>query len=132
MESEECNEKCHCSSCIRGHRSSTRWYARGRERGGDQGTRNDRPAKRDGGSGTAIREGKRRQGEDHIRPRRPFGKASAGRRGRGLTVRASGQYRRLDQGRQVGTGFGHYLARSGVGVAVRKGAPKPDISTPEA
>src|SRR5262245_15647960 len=38
----------------------------------------------------------------------------------------------LIKGEKIAAGSDVTLARSGVGIAVRKGAPKPDISTPDA
>jgi len=65
--------------------------------------------------GAAIREGKRPQGEHHIRSRRPFGEASARGRGRRFTVRASRQCRRLIKAGRLEPSSDTNLARSSVG-----------------
>src|SRR2546426_7235863 len=108
IESEEYDEKCICSSCIQLHRTCARRHAGRRERSGDQGARNDRPAKRDGGPCAAIRESERPQGDYHIRPRRRHGETRAGGRDCGLAAGASERRRRLDQSRQGEIGLRHW------------------------
>lgn len=67
-----------------------------------------------------------------LQPSGAIGKRIAGGEAGDAIVSTTAGVEGLDKGGKIAAGTTRVLASSGMGVAVLKGAPKPDISTPEA